>query len=314
MRTVPRGSITVQSTVRQYDGTLAVSAFVLAAVLQVLQITFIADGLERVSGQGWFLSILFAIVISSGLLFGTFVTKRLLATNMPPLYSWTFAALAAIVTGGMAAWAIASDVEAGTGRWWFALYLGAVTPAQTILLGIMSDELFDLAGPNFWSNSVFAHFFSVVRPGKRASARRYSAEERGRPACIPPVQAEVELVALAQELERAVALEALGEDVDTEVASPVVVPAEEQKFEKVFANDRLSIELLGERELRLRVENMSRNKLKDLRSALQRACPAVNWHNPLSGGNRVRVMFGFIGRKANREQVLSALRRVAADV
>jgi hypothetical protein len=309
----------VQSTVREYDGTLAVSAFVLAAVLQVLQITFIADGLERVSGQGWLLSILFAIVISSGLLFGTFVTKRFLSTNMSPIFAWTFAALAAIVTGGMAAWTIASGVETGTGRWWFALYLGAVTPAQTVLLGIMSDDLFDMAGPNFWSNSIFRHFFSLVRPAAKYDERRQSAsvpsiEEREPSVSVAVAPAEVELVALARELERAVALEALGENVDADVAPPVVVAAVQPVSEMVFANDRLSIELVGERELRLRVEHMSRNKLKDLRSALQRACPAVNWRNPLSGGNHVRIMFGFIGRKANREQVLSALRRVAADV
>src|SRR6516225_4886654 len=130
--------------VKEYDGTLAVAALVLAAVLQVLQINFIADGLAMASGQGWFLSTLFAIVISTGLLFSTFVTRRLWSKEMPYVYSVIFGAIALLVTGGMSAWFLTMAAEPLTIKWWFALFLGLASPAQTILLGNMTNEMLDL--------------------------------------------------------------------------------------------------------------------------------------------------------------------------
>lgn len=157
----------MSTATRQYDGDLAVATLVLSVLLTGTQIGFVADGMMMVTGQGWFLSLLFAIVIATGLLHSQFVSHRLWAKIMPRHYAWLFGALTATITGMMAIWGMTRLSEPWTYKWYLGAFLGALVPLQTMLLANMTSEMFLLAGNSWFAGSYTQKIVAVVQGRKQ---------------------------------------------------------------------------------------------------------------------------------------------------
>lgn len=153
----------MSTATRQYDGDLAVATLVLSVLLTGTQIGFVADGMMMITGQGWFLSLLFAIVIATGLLHSQFVSHRLWAKIMPRHYAWLFGALTATITGMMAIWGMTRLSDPWTYKWYLGAFLGALVPLQTMLLANMTSEMFLLAGDSWFAGSYTQKIVAVVR-------------------------------------------------------------------------------------------------------------------------------------------------------
>lgn len=150
------------TTIKQYDGDLAVATLVLAFLLTLTQIGFVADGLMAVSGQGWFLSLLFAIVIATGLLHSQFVLTRLMEIALPRRYAWCFCGLTASITGMMSVYGMTALSQPWTYKWFLGAFLGSLVPLQTTLLANMTTGMFSLAGSNWYRGSISESVLSVV--------------------------------------------------------------------------------------------------------------------------------------------------------
>lgn len=184
----------MSTATRQYDGDLAVATLVLSVLLTGTQIGFVADGMMMVTGQGWFLSLLFAIVIATGLLHSQFVSHRLWAKIMPRHYAWMFGALTATITGMMAIWGMTRLSVPWTYKWYLGAFLGALVPLQTMLLANMTSEMFLLAGNSWFAGSYTQKIVAVVQGRKQ---KRDTSVEDANPLEVANADAETALGASA---------------------------------------------------------------------------------------------------------------------
>lgn len=91
---------------RQYDRDLAVATLVLNILLTATQIGYVADGLMTVSGQGLFLSLLFAVVTATGFLLSQFLLQSLCLRqrSLTRVYAWCLAVINAGTISIMSVW------------------------------------------------------------------------------------------------------------------------------------------------------------------------------------------------------------------
>lgn len=207
------------TTTKQYDGDLAVATLVLAFLLTLTQIGFVADGLMAVSGQGWFLSLLFAIVIATGLLHSQFVLTRLMEIALPRRYAWCFCGLTASITGMMSIYGMTALSQPWTYKWFLGAFLGSLVPLQTTLLANMTTGMFSLAGKNWYRGSISESVFSVVLSKRGKSLVAAQAPKASPPATLAPSLA----LTLAVEEEEKV-LEETPSSNAVEQSPPPVVP------------------------------------------------------------------------------------------
>lgn len=217
-------------TMKEYDGTLAVACIVLAVVLNALQISHITDGLMMASRQNYPLSVMFAVVISCGLMYSVFAGHRLKGKGQALAYSWALATLAGLLTGGMAAWSLSHTAGLWSFRFWIGVFLGASIPVQTLVLCNMTTGMFDLAGSSWWNNSWLKSVLSLVLP----------ADSKVHPKKVPSKRMEsAEVVLTSDDVKSALAVVSrelvLDSDIDSPnsepVSQPVVVQEAQVKLE-----------------------------------------------------------------------------------
>lgn len=316
-------------TMKEYDGTLAVACIILSVMLNALQITFIADGLALVSGQDYLLAVVYAIVVTFGLMFSMFAGHRLSSKHLSQRYSMTLALVASMLTGGMAGWSLSYSAGAWSAKWCFGIFIGATIPGQTIVLCKMTNGMLDLAGSGWWDKSMVRRLLSVVLPALPSHVP--SSTE------APIVKSEAELVD-AGKAAAAVVSESESVDVQLPAGGATTVPAtdiplEEDELEAVsepeiiepveeryliLRNDGVAtISLNGERLSVCIGANLSKSRWKGLHSELRRI-PHVVWDSAEKGeaqdGNRSRMLEGVIkvpqpkGKK-NRKKMENAKQR-----
>lgn len=320
----------MSTTAKQYDGDLAVAALVLNIALTATQIGFVADGMMTVSSQGWFLSLLYAIVIATGLLHSQFVLNRLWSRSIPIRYAWCLAILTGAIIGMMSVWSMTRLAEPWTYKWYFGTFLGVLVPLQTTLLANMTTETFALAGKGWFAGSLTERLLAVVLPYKGKSEtvkHRQGAlhdatfiEEAlavSQDAAVAPSSVEAtpqEETALAKETALSAYVEQTEPETPGTIPSPVVVP-EVRKAEQTpiltstttnatysFSGERVTIVVHGE---------MSKRQWKELHSDLRRVS-TINFddaHKSTSQDGRwVRTLSGKVsfpersGKKNRRKR------------
>lgn len=322
---------------KQYDGDLAVAALVLNIILTATQIGFVADGLMAVSGQGWFLSLLFAIVIATGLLHSQFVLNRLWIRDIPVRYAWCLAILTGAIISMMSVWGMTRLAEPWTYKWYFGAFLGALVPLETTLLANMTTETFALAGDGWFSGSLTERLLAVVNPykGKHESApsgetlgasseasvapssRQATAQDKSALAEVPPAAlpaAQAEPVAQTEPAQSAkptspapgiAPLRVKVETVQTEQEStPILTPtlvSNTRQATYSFSGERVTVVIHGE---------MSKRKWKDLHCQLRRIS-TIKFDDATStnqNGGRLRTLSGRVsfpersGKKNKRKR------------
>ena len=210
-------------SMKEYDGTLAVACIVLAVVLNALQISYITDGLVMISGQDYVLATMFAVVISTGLMYSIFAAHRLSEKHMMPAYSWTLAILASLLTGGMAAMSLTHTAGLFSARWCFGVLLGLSIPAQTIVLCNMTNGMLDLAGSGWWNNSLVKKMLSLVLPDTARATLPQASEASS--LVVPEVKLDVPAATPAPSVVTIQPAETLAKDLpNSEPALPKLEP------------------------------------------------------------------------------------------
>ena len=315
-------------TMKEYDGTLAIACIILAVMLNALQINFIADGLASVSGQDYLMAVVYAIVVTFGLMFSMFAGHRLSSKHLSQRYSFALALVASLLTGGMAGWSLSHTAGIWSAKWCFGIFIGATIPGQTVVLCKLTNGMLDLAGSGWWDKSMVRKLFAVVLPA--------------RPSHVPS-QTEAPIVTTEAELVDALAAPAVvqkSNSVDPQLprsgaTSPPAaeIPLDDQELEAIsepeivepieesyliLRNDGVAtISLSGERLSVCIGANLSKSRWKDLHSELRRI-PFVVWDSAEKGedqaGNSARMLEGVIkvpppkGKK-NRKKMENAKQR-----
>lgn len=330
----------MSSQTRQYDGDLAVAALGLNILLTATQIGFVADGMMIAGRQGWFVSLLFALVIATGLLHSQFVLKRLWQRGLPTRYAWCFAALTGAITLVMAVWSMTRLAEPWTLRWYLGAYLGVMVPLQTTLLANMAGGVFELAGKDWFEGSLTEKLVSVVlpdwnlvcpeKPAKPTTQLEHALGVSQEASVAPSpvdrsVPAEKALAELADEVEIQPSDLAAAP-----LAVPVFLPSCEQQpaAEFVSTTRKATISFNGE-QVSLRVSSaMPKRKWKEMHSEIRRIA-SIEWGDARKavdrGGVRERSLSGTVifperhGRKGgnqqharqkHRQELLELLKRV----
>ena len=298
---------------RQYDRDLAVATLVLNILLTATQIGYVADGLMTVSGQGWFLSLLFAVVTASGFLLSQFLLSRLRQKSLTRIYAWCLAALNAATISIMSVWGMTQLAEPWTARWYFGAFLAILIPLETMLLANMTVVLFSLTA------SVKVRGTAVIQPDRLSESMPLTA-----------LSPEVSLGA-----ESSAQLETPEPELESEPpAEPVPAPqlAHEPAQELVLSKEpdtapiltaqtgAATISFYEERvEVRLAAGGMSKRLWKDLHSELRRI-GSIRWDGAEKStsqeGGRLRLLTGRIvypqsrGKKSKDKMENARLRHI----
>ncbi len=292
--------LNMNMAMKQYDGMLSVACLVLAAVLNLLQISYIADGLVMASQQGRIMATLSALVISSGLFYSVFTGHRLWLKGQPRIYAWMLGSLAGILVGAMAAWSLSYSAEVGSARFWIGIIIGFTIPGQTIALCNMTDGMRELAGSGWWKRpEVAAAKPLAVPPAQTVSASEDAGLEPARSVDEPTIVCAISQTRM-QELPGAVS-----------AVSHSTSPVQSGAKRIVSQKGALEILLTGDR-VNVRVgRQLSNRKWKQIHSDLRRI-PSILWDEAQkaksSQGRDDRILHGTIrvrplkGRKNKKKE------------
>jgi hypothetical protein len=253
--------ISMSTLTRRYDGDLAVATLVLNLLLAATQIGFVADGLMMISEQGWFLSLLFAIVIASGLLFSQFALSRLWERSLNGHYAWCLGIFNASIIGLMSVWGMTQLSEPYTYRWYFGVFLGVLVPLQTTFLARISTEMFNLAGSHkeWFPGSYTAKILTLAR--LRSDQKRESLEAVKLPTVAQPEP--ISEVALVKDEPTPVLVSEVEPEVKPQAnrADAVILNSETALASISFTRERVSV---------LIKSDLSKRQWKELHSKLRR--------------------------------------------
>lgn len=325
---------------RQYDGDLAVATLALSFLLTATQIGFVADGLMMVSGQGWFLSLLFAIVIATGLLHSQFLMNRLFEKALPRRYAWLFGGLTAVITGLMSVWGMTRLSEAWTYKWAMGIFLGTLVPLQTTLLANMTTGMFALAGRNWYKGSLCEKFFAVVSTSRAEVAQAAEARPAQAPeetlgassvdtaaaSLAPPPIAAPEPVPSPAPLQASPREERLAEEPQPTLSSAPPSQDQSRYHERshnspiLNSESRIASFSFSEERVSIRIKShLSKRQWKDLHSRLRRVA-SITWDDvektTSQDGQRERILTGRVsypdsrGKKNRKKREAARLRHL----
>lgn len=292
--------LNMNMAMKQYDGMLSVACILLAAVLNLLQISYIADGLVMASQQGRIMATLSALVISSGLFYSVFTGHRLWLKGQPRIYAWMLGSLAGILVGAMAAWSLSYSAEVGSARFWIGIIIGFTIPGQTIALCNMTDGMRELAGSAWWKRPQVADIKPFpVQPVQSVSTSEDAGLEPAKSA-DEPTEVCATSKARTQEIARAVG-----------AASHSTSPCEPAAKRILSSQGALEILITGDR-VKVRVGRLlSNRKWKHIHSDLRRI-PSILWDEAQkaksSDGRDDRILHGTMrirplkGRKNKKKE------------